>query len=157
MAPRLVRSLVALAAAMVLTLAAPASGHGDDHPGPSPVGDPHAGHDVHDSSRGTDHESGHADHSGHDTRSGGAGHAHGDTSGDSTHDHGSTPGNEEGGHEEGGHEEGQQPDNVSPVTKRLVLGGFAGVNAAVVLGAYLWRRNGPDPDPRRKRREGQGR
>ena len=83
---------------------------------------------------------------------------------DDEHDHGATPEHDSGGHddhgatteghegeEDAGHtDHGTEPDAVSPEVRNLVLSGFAGVNAAVVFGAWMMRRTGPDPDPRKR-------
>ena len=126
MAHRIVWAGAALASAAVLMLPPPALATGG-HDHTSPSADPHAGH---------------------------AGHGE---AGDAAHDHG-TPENGSAGHgdhgatgDDAGHtDHGAEPDSVSPEVRNLVLSGFAGVNAAVIFGAWMVRRTGPDPDPRKR-------
>ena len=127
MAHRIVRASAALVAAAVFALPAPASATGGhDHAPPS--ADPHAGH--------ADHGD-HGDHAGHAV--------HAPSPSEDAHQHGA-PAPEEGA----GHGHGTEPDAVSPEARNLVLSGFAGVNAAVVFGAWMMRRTGPDPDLRKR-------
>ena len=75
-------------------------------------------------------------------------------------DHGPSPEDADAGHDDhgatteddgGGHtDHGTESDSVSPEVRNLVLSGFAGVNAAVIFGAWMVRRTGPDPDPRKR-------
>ena len=60
--------------------------------------------------------------------------------------HGATSEDDDAGHTD----HGTEPDSVSPEVRNLVLSGFAGVNAAVIFGAWMVRRTGPDPDPRKR-------
>lgn len=116
------RSLASLVAAAALAVPAPASAHGGD--AASPSADPHAGHDMTDM---TEHDMAEMD-------GGGAAHDH-----TTTHDHAGT--SEHRGHE-------QAPDTVSAEVRRLVLTGFASANGAVIVAAFLIRRQ----QPRRARR-----
>lgn len=157
MAHRLARTGTALAAAAVLMLpgaAAADSVHEHATPSASPSADPHAGHDM----------GGREDHTpAPEPSSSEDAHDHGapsEDAGGSHDDHGTPPEQDAGGHEDhgttpeddgGGHSDhGTAPDSVSPEVRNLVLSGFAGVNAAVIFGAWMVRRTGPDPDPRKR-------
>ena len=135
MAHRLALIVASAAAACAVVLPAPATAHSDG-PTPSASADPHAGHDGHSSTPDP--------HAGHETVP---------AQPDPHADHGGTT--PESGHEEhgvvGGDGHEQLPDTVSPEVRNLVLSGFAGVNVAVVFGAWLVRRTRPgDPDPRKR-------
>lgn len=116
------RWLATLVVAAALAVPAPALAHGGD--AASPSADPHAGHDM---AGMTEHDMAEMD---------GAGAAHDHTT---THDPADT--SEHEGHE-------QAPDTVSPEVRRLVLTGFASANGAVIVAAFLIRRQ----QPRRARR-----
>lgn len=118
------RPLAALAAAAAFALALPtqASAHGGD--AASPAADPHAGHDM----------TGMTEHDMAEMDDGSGAHDH-----TTTHDHAGT--SRHRGHE-------QAPDTVSPEVRRLVLTGFASVNGAVIVAAFLIRRQQP---PRARR------
>lgn len=146
MAHRIVRAGAALAATVVLVLPTAASAD-SAHDHVSPSADPHAGHDNHaeQTSAPVDPHAGHAEHEAGDQDAhsdhGGAGE---EASADHD-DHGVTT-EDDAGHTD----HGTQPDSVSPEVRNLVLSGFAGVNAAVIFGAWMVRRTGPDPDPRKR-------
>ena len=108
------RSIAALVAATALALPAPALAHGGD--AASPSADPHAGHDM---TGMTEHDMAEMD------------------DGSAAHDH-TTTHDDEGASEHEGHE--QAPDTVSPEVRTLVLTGFASVNGAVIVAAFLIRR-----------------
>jgi hypothetical protein len=158
---RRLKMLGALVAACWILLPT-AAAHGGST-SPSPAADPHAGHDM----SGMTHDDGQESHEGHDMggvepsagTASGHEHEHGSTGEDHSEHAGSAEGGSEGGgHEHGGTAEepeghddhGQRADTVSPELKRLVLSGFAGVNVAVILGAFLVRRTRPNPDPRKR-------
>ena len=111
------RALAALAATAAFAVPAPALAHGGD--ATSPSADPHAGHDM---TGMTEHDMAEMGH-------GGAAHDH-----TTTHD-------DPAASEHGGHE--QAPDTVSPEVRRLVLTGFASANGAVIVAAFLIRRQTP--------------
>lgn len=126
-----IRSVCAGVAAAVLLLPAPALAHGGDgSPGASPSSpaDTHdmTGHDMAD----MDGMDGMEGMEGMEGIPGDAGtHDHG-----SSHDHGSAT--DHAGHEQTG-------DTVSPEMRTLVLTGFGSVNGAVVVAAFLIRRQRP--------------
>lgn len=103
------------------------AGHADQ---PSPSADPHAGHAEHE----TGDQEAHSDHG-----------SVGEDQPDGHDDHGTQP-EDDAGHTD----HGTQADEVSPEVRNLVLSGFAGFNAAVILGAWMVRRTSPDPDPRKR-------
>ena len=140
--PHHIRTVCAGVAAVLLLLPAPALAHGGDS---SPGASPSAPSDAHDMS-------GH-DLSGHDMEGmeGMEGMDGMDMSGEAdTHDHGSsgssgpdhgTTAEDHAGHEQTGHE--PTGDTVSPEMRTLVLTGFGSINGAVVVAAFLIRRQRP--------------
>jgi len=127
MAHWLARAATMLAAVALLMLPTAALGDSEhDHASPSP--DPHSGH-TEDHSDLAPPETDPDPHAGHT-------------------DHGTAAEQpaEPGGHD--GHN--QLPATVTPEVRTLVLSGFAGINAAVVVGAWLARRGRADPDPRKR-------
>ena len=117
------RSIAALAAAAALAVPMPALAHGGGDAA-SPSAEPHAGHDL----------AGMTEHDMADMDDGSAAHDHTTEDHSGTEDHAGT--SEHEGHE-------QAPDTVSPEVRTLVLTGFASVNGAVIVAAFLIRRQTP--------------
>ena len=141
MAGRLLQLTAALITTAAVLLPAPAladtdhDSHTDSSPGSS-----------HGTSTDADHHGDSAE--GHEHGDSAEGHEHGDSQEpDAGHEHGDEPG-ADAGHDEGSHDGDSghgtgAPDTVSPEVRRLVLGGFAGVNGALVLTAFFLRRVTP--------------
>ena len=152
MAHRIVGAGAALAAATVLML--PTAAFADaDHDHASLSTDPHADHADHQEPGGNiahnqqgEGNAGTAPDYGVAPDEGQADHDQEPGPDAEPHDHGATTEDDDAGHTD----HGTSPDSVSPEVRNLVLSGFAGVNAAVVFGAWMVRRTGPDPDPRRR-------
>jgi hypothetical protein len=125
--PTHIRTVCAGVAAVLLLLPAPALAHGgDSSPGVSPSAPADA-----------------RDMSGHDME-GMEGMDGMDMSGEAgTHDHGSSGSHDHGttAEDHAGHE--QTGDTVSPEMRTLVLTGFGSINGAVVVAAFLIRRQRP--------------
>jgi hypothetical protein len=131
MAHHIRNACAGVAAALLLMTPTPAIAHGG---GTSPGASPSAGPDAHDMT-------GH-DMTGHDMSEMDGMDMPGDSSSDA-HDHGTSGAHDHGttSNDHSGHD--QTGDTVSPQMRTLVLTGFGSVNGAVVVAAFLIRRQRP--------------